>query len=108
MSIGPSEMASSAAVSALSQTQGPDTGRTQQESTDQVHQVKSRQNAKSSSEIGQTERDEEVTERDADGRRLREQTDKKSNKSESADPPSDAPQSRDATGQRGQNLDLSV
>ena len=105
MSIGPSGMEPSAAVSALPQTQGPETTRTQQEST---HQVKSQQNGEGSSELVQTERDKEVSERAADDRHLREQTDKNSSKSESADPSNDVPQSRDATGQRGQNLDLSV
>ena len=113
MSVGPMGTVGSAAGSPLSQTKGTDTERTQQETSNQARQVQSDKNAENAAGIGETEQDEQASERDADGRRLWEDT------TGSKDEPSQQPDaesegqgpaqqslSRDVTGQRGNKLDL--
>ena len=61
---------SSAAGAPLSQTAGSETERAQKESLAQQRQVGRDQKAEQAAGIGQTEQDQESSERDADGRRL--------------------------------------
>jgi hypothetical protein len=108
MSMGPmGGVIGSAAGAPLSQTAGSETERAQKNSLAQNRQVDSNQRAESASGIGQTEQDQESSERDADGRRLWEETAKKGKQpadGEAAD--GSARQSKDATGQSGTKLDL--
>lgn len=108
MSIGPSGMIGSLAGSPLSQAKGTDADRAQQDTSNQSRQVQSDQKAENAAGIGETEQDEQTSERDADGRRLWEKPPQEeptdSTVSENSDEP---PRSRDATGERGTNIDLS-
>ena len=71
MSIGPmSAVPASAAGVPLSQTKGAETERSQQQSTAAERKVSSDLKAEAASGIGDTEADEQTSERDADGRRL--------------------------------------
>jgi hypothetical protein len=97
----------SAAGSQLSQTTGSDNERAQKESVGQERQLNTTQRAEQSAGIGQTERDQETTERDADGRRLWEAPLEPGK--DDADQPDGHPaakQSKDTTGQCGGQLDL--
>jgi hypothetical protein len=96
----------SAAGAALSQTAGSETERAK-DSLNQTRQVEANQKAERAAGIGQTEQDQETSERDADGRRLWEAQEK--NKKGAAEGQADEScvrQSRDATGQSGTKLDL--
>jgi hypothetical protein len=94
----------SAAGAPLSQTAGSEAERAQKDSLAQQRQVDAQQQAERAAGIGQTNEDQESSERDADGRRLWENPPGKDDKND----PSDAParQSKDATGQSGTQLDL--
>jgi hypothetical protein len=100
---------SSAAGAPLSQTAGSETERAK-DSLNQSRQVDANQKADLASGIGQTEEDQESSERDADGRRLWESQDEKDKQrqgKEELDPAEPiARQSKDATGQSGTKLDL--
>ncbi len=98
---------SSAAGSSLSQTTGSETERTRKEALTQSREVDAKQKAEGAAGIGQTQEDEETSERDADGRRLWERPD------QPADGTPDVPngeaatrQSKDASGLSGTKLDL--
>ena len=98
---------SSAAGAPLSQTAGSETERAQKDSLAQSRQVDANQKAEMAAGIGQTEQDQESSERDADGRRLWEgsaQAGKAKDSAEAAE--AAARQSKDATGQSGTKLDL--
>jgi hypothetical protein len=100
-------IAGSAAGVPLSQTAGSETERAQKESLAQHRQVDADQQAERAAGIGQTDEDQESSERDADGRRLWEAP----NQSDKARKDDEAPelllrQSKDATGQSGTQLDL--
>ena len=99
---------SSAAGAPLSQTAGSETERAQKDSLAQSRQVDANQKAEMAAGIGQTEQDQESSERDADGRRLWESQDKSKKEAghdeESAE--TSLRQSKDATGQSGTKLDL--
>ena len=95
---------SSAAGAPLSQTSGSETERATKDSHAQGRQVDSDQRAERAAGIGQTEQDQESSERDADGRRLWELPAKPSKRDAATDPASR--QSKDATGQSGTQLDL--
>jgi hypothetical protein len=99
---------SSAAGVPLSQSKGSETERAQKDSLAQNRQVDANQKAELASGIGQTEQDEESSERDADGRRLWESPTKPGNESSGEDPVVEITtrQSKDATGQAGTKLDL--
>jgi hypothetical protein len=101
---------SSAAGAPLSQTAGSETERAQKDSLAQSRQVDANQKAEMAAGIGQTEQDQESSERDADGRRLWEAQDENENKNKSdkdAEPgETSTRQSKDATGQSGTKLDL--
>jgi hypothetical protein len=93
----------SAAGAPLSQTKGSETERTQKESTARQREVDATQRADLASGIGQTEQDQEASERDADGRRLWEIG---SVPAKAADSATEPRQSKDATGNTGTRLDL--
>ena len=108
MTMGPlGGIAGSAAGVPLSQTAGAETERAQKDSLAQHRQVDADQRAEQAAGIGQTEQDQESSERDADGRRLWEAP-PQAGKDGKSDVPSDVPvrQSKDATGQSGTQLDL--
>ena len=111
MSIGPSRSIGSLAGSQLPQTKGTDVDRVQQDAADQVRQIQSEERAESASGIGEMQEEEQASERDVDGRQLWEQRNPEND--EGGVPPGGgdtdgAPKSRDAMGQSGNNLDLSV
>ena len=97
----------SAAGVPLSQAGGSETERAQKDSHAQHRQVDADQRAERAAGIGQTEQDQESSERDADGRRLWE-TPPQGEKDGKDDDVSAVPlrQSKDATGQSGTQLDL--
>jgi hypothetical protein len=100
-------IAGSAAGVPLSQMAGSETERAQKESHAQQRQIDSDQRAERAAGIGQTEQDEESSERDADGRRLWEApADAKKDGKNAAAPDPPSRQSKDATGQSGTQLDL--
>jgi hypothetical protein len=98
---------SSTAGTALSQATGSDTERTQKEGVAQRRSADADQHAEQSAGIGQTEQDQQTSERDADGRRLWEKAPAPKPVNESvADKEADSRQSKDPTGQSGTKLDL--
>lgn len=110
MSIGPlGGIAGSAAGSPLAQTKSSDVERAQQEDNVQQRQIRSEKKAESASGIGEADgEDHETAERDADGRRLWEEPVQGAGPSDSDTPAdeNDDRRSKDATGQRGNLLDL--
>jgi hypothetical protein len=111
MSVGPlAGLAGSAAGSPLAQTKGAESERVQQETVTQQRVADSEQKADAAAGIGETDgQDHETAERDADGRRLWEPPPEPKNAPQAAEPTSQPPQrqSKDATGQSGNLLDLS-
>ncbi len=100
-------MLSSAAGTALSQTVGSETERAQKDALAQSRGVDAEQHAERSAGIGQTEQDQESSERDADGRRLWEgSVDPKKSQTTAAEVEAESRQSKDPTGQSGTQLDL--
>jgi hypothetical protein len=115
MSVGPMGFYSSIAATPPPPTQTADADRTAQESAGQERQVANETKSESAEGVGQTDGEEHETEdRDADGRRLWEKPLKKKEKAKQAaadsDPaaadPAAAHPSKDATGQSGNQLDL--
>ena len=108
MSMGPLGMAGSIA-GGLPQAHNAAAERTGQQASDQARQASSEQKAESASGVGETEQDEQASERDADGRRLWEGS---GDEQPAADPDGPSPikdhrQSKDPTGSSGGKLDLS-
>jgi len=112
MSMGPMGMAGSIA-GGVPQARGADSDRIKQQSNEQARQAESDQKAESASGVGETEQDEQASDRDADGRRLWEGSEEE--KTEEGEASTDEatrtggnqPQSKDPTGMSGENLDLS-
>ena len=111
MSVGPmGSVAGSVAGSPLAQTQGSETERAQQETGSQQRRIQNEQRAEAAAGIGEADgEDHETQERDADGRRLWEHSSEaeraeQGQEESAAKPPR---QSKDATGQSGNLLDLS-
>jgi len=99
----------SAAGSALAQTTGSETERTQKDSVSLHRKVDAEQHAERSAGIGQTEQDQESSERDADGRRLWEnpaEANKSSKAAGEIEAEAESRRSKDPTGQSGTKLDL--
>ena len=95
---------SSAAGAPLSQTAGSDAERVQRDSTAHQRSVDSQAKSERASGIGETEGDQQASERDADGRRLWEEMGKKN---QSDDQEGEAPrQAKDPSGVSGNSLDL--
>ena len=107
MSVGPMGMGG-AAGSPLSQSQGNDVNKTQQDTTDQSRRTASDDKAEQASGVGQTEHDEQASDRDADGRRPWEIGAGPMPESATDDAAEDDDrQSKDASGTRGGQLDVS-
>jgi hypothetical protein len=107
MSVGPLGTAGSVAGSQLSQVKGSDTERAQQDQQDQSRRLDSDRHAQDAAGIGETEQDEETSDRDADGRRLWEKQVAHERDPTLEETIDEGPRSKDPTGQRGGNLDLS-
>ena len=105
MSVGPMGMMSSIAGSPLSQAS--DTERARQDATGQARQAQSHQEAESAEGVGETKQDQETSDRDADGHRLWEQPPDAGQQSEAEQAAESETQSKDPSGNRGVNLDLS-
>jgi hypothetical protein len=95
----------SAAGAPLSQTAGAEAEKTQKDSSVQQRLVDAQEKSEKASGIGQMDEDQEASERDADGRRLWEDSRKKQDEAnaESADIQR---QAKDPTGMSGNSLDL--
>jgi hypothetical protein len=108
MSMGPvGGVVGSAAGAPLSQTAGSETERTQRDAQAVGRQSDADQLAEQAAGIGQTHEDQESSERDADGRRPWESPTKRSQRPPTEEPTDSPPrQSKDATGQSGNQLDL--
>jgi hypothetical protein len=98
-------MMGSVAGSPLAQTKGTDIERAEQETSAQTRRADSEKKAESASGVGETEEDQQSSERDADGRRLLEATPKPEATGEEHEP-EEWPRSIDPSGQTGVNLDL--
>lgn len=97
----------SAAGVPLSQASGSETERAQKEALAQNRAVDANQKAELAAGIGQTEQDQESSERDADGRRLWEAPGKPAKEAAGGEvAEATTRQSKDATGQSGTKLDL--
>jgi hypothetical protein len=101
-------MIGSAAGAPLSQTAGSEAERTSREAASQQRQVDANQRAELAAGIGQTSEDQESSERDADGRRPWEAPAKKGTPDveDTAEATTPLRQSKDASGQCGNQLDL--
>jgi hypothetical protein len=111
MNVGPlAGTIGSAAGAPLSQTAGSEPERTSRDGTTQQRQVDAEQKAEMAAGIGQTREDQESSERDADGRRPWESPTKKNadvhEENDVASSATPVRQSKDATGQCGNQLDL--
>ncbi|MBM3998130.1 MAG: hypothetical protein FJ297_01080 [Planctomycetes bacterium] len=109
MSVGPTNLASGVAATQLAQPRASeDRGAT--EAADAARRLESNRSAERAEGIGQTREESETHDRDADGRRLWEKAAAKrsgSDESAAAETADRPAASRDPTGQRGQQLDLS-
>jgi hypothetical protein len=111
MSMGPlGGVVGSAAGTSLSQTAGAETERSQRDTAAQHRQIDGNERSERASGVGQTEQDQESSERDADGRRLWEAPGKRKRDSKEESAGDDAAalskQSKDPSGQSGTKLDL--
>ena len=112
MSIGPTGIPGSMAGSPLAQSHGSDVDRAQHETSDQARRTGTQKQAEKASGIGQTEQDEQTSDRDADGRRpweLGREDGAAAGEEDSlgSDEHGEKRQSRDPTNQSGNELDLS-
>ena len=96
----------SAAGAPLSQTKGSDTERAQKDSLQQSRHADSAQQAEQAGGIGEMEQDQETSERDADGRRLWERPIDGKKQAAGDSGVGLGRQSKDASGQAGNQLDL--
>jgi hypothetical protein len=108
MSIGSLGFAGIGAATPLAQTKGTDADREAQESTAKEMQQQTDAQAEQAAGVGQTDGDEhETADRDADGRRLWElPAKKKAVAKATASVVEESTHSRDASGQCGNELDL--
>lgn len=106
MSVGPMGMAGSVAGSPLSQARGSETERAQQDAAAEARATESQQKAESAGGVGETEQDQEASDRDADGHRLWEEPVQAEQQVEGEPSPTET-QSKDPSGDSGANLDLS-
>jgi hypothetical protein len=108
MSIGPLPPLVSVVGTSLAQVKGSDVERTQQDAVGHERRVASGEKAENAAGIAATDEDSQTEDRDADGRRLWEETAKVDAKQDAADtPPESAHKSKDPSGQTGNQLDLS-
>jgi hypothetical protein len=109
MSIGPLGIIGSVAGSPLAQSKGSEVDRAAQDTAHQSRQINSENKAEQAAGIGQTEEDQESSDRDADGRRLWEEQAPPREASQDDAPAgeeTDAPRSKDPSGLSGGQLDL--
>jgi hypothetical protein len=107
MSMGPlGGVIGSAAGAPLSQTTGSEPERAQKDSMAQQRQIETLQHAAEAAGIGHTEEDQHASDRDADGRRLWELPPEPPKDEDESGPGTTPRQAKDATGQRGSQLDL--
>ena len=108
MSVGPlGGLAGSAAGSPLAQTKGSDVERAEQDVAAQQRRVQSDQKADSAAGIGEADgEDHETADRDADGRRLWEETPTANADKSGGSGSDDGTPSKDVSGQSGNLLDL--
>src|SRR5687767_5141410 len=100
-------IAGSAAGAPRSQATGNEAERVQKDALARERQVETSERAESASGIGETEQDQESSERDADGRRLWERpSDARPNETTAESATAPPRQSKDASGQCGNQLDL--
>ncbi len=105
MSLGPlGGIAGSAAGAPLSQTKGSESERSLQDASGAERTAGMAEKADTASGIGETQQDQEISDRDADGRRLWE-VDERPDTTESG-PDEETRQSKDASGSSGTQLDL--
>jgi len=111
MSVGPlGGIAAGAAGSPLAQTHGSEIDRARHDAAAQQRKLRSDQKAEDASGIGETDgEDHETEDRDADGRRLWEESPSpdEGKAGASTSDSSGAARGKDATGQSGNLLDLS-
>src|SRR5262245_6567054 len=108
MSIGPLASLASVAGSPLAQVKGSDVERTQQDAAANERQITSAEKAENAAGIAATDEDSEAEDRDADGRRLWEETSKSAKHPDAAAATDESiPRSKDPSGQSGSQLDLS-
>jgi len=106
--MGPLGIVGSAAGSQLPQAKGVDSDRAAQDVAAQARKVDGASKAQSAEGVGQTDEQEQASDRDADGRRLWEKTETDDTTPAESQPSSERTptQSKDATGQSGNRLDL--
>ncbi len=107
MSIGPMPgILGSGAGAPLAQTKGSETDRAAQDAAASERQVHTDEHAADVAGVGQTEQDEQASDRDADGRLILVESEKKKQDDMSDPPVTDERLSKDPTGQSGNQLDL--
>jgi hypothetical protein len=106
MNLGPMGIVGSVAGTNLPQARGTETDRAEQEASAQKRRIESDKGAESAAGVGETTEDQSSSDRDADGRRLWERLAPDAESDESVEIVEE-PRSRDASGCRGMNLDLS-
>lgn len=109
MSIGPLGITGSVAGAPFAQGHGADVQRAQQDTSDQARHVQSNEKAEQAAGVGQTEQDEETTDRDADGRRPWELSPEPADEqaTSEASEAEEHQRAKDPSGERGRQLDLS-
>jgi hypothetical protein len=97
----------SAAGAPLSQTAGAETERTQKDSAARERLADNQTKSERASGVGTTEQDQQTDERDADGRRMYEQSGRGADETDAESPATEPPRRvKDPTGQSGNALDL--
>jgi hypothetical protein len=96
----------SAAGAPLAQTAGAETERTQKDSAVRERRADAQSKSERAAGIGTTEQDQGTEERDADGRRMWEETGKKKDGKDEAEAAEPERRAKDPTGQSGSALDL--
>jgi hypothetical protein len=96
----------SAAGAPLAQTAGAETERSQKDSAVRERRADAQGKSERAAGIGTTEQDQGTEERDADGRRMWEETGKKKDAAAEAGVGEPERQAKDPTGQSGNALDL--
>jgi hypothetical protein len=108
MSIGPMPSLVNVAGVPLAQSKGADVERVQQDVAAQQRQTASSVKAENAAGIAAADEDHQAEDRDADGRRLWEEMGPAKHPTAESEPSEPSPLSRDASGQSGNLLDLSV
>jgi hypothetical protein len=96
----------SAAGAPLAQTAGTETERSQKDSSVRERRADTQAKSERAAGIGTTEQDQGADERDADGRRMWEETGKKKDSETEAESSEPERRAKDPTGQSGSALDL--